>query len=61
MFLSMYWACGTTTVLCVDRGDLPVCVKQARPRFARKSVVALVPSTAGLASLGLLRDRRACC
>ena len=44
----------------LDRCDLSLCL-QARPRFARDSAVALIPSTAGSAALGLLRGWRVCC
>ena len=42
--------------------DREICLcLQARPRSARELAVALVPSTAGFAALGLLHGRRVCC
>ena len=60
--LSKYSACGISVVSPRSGQWGPVCVSlQAHSRFARESVAALVPSTAGLAALGLLSGRRVCC
>ena len=58
--LSKCWASVISTVCCTFWIVETCLCLQARPRFAQESVVALVPSTAGLAALGLLHSRRVC-